>query len=607
MADFKRFEDEEEEEEGINGEVKNKKKKNKNKSNSKNEKEKERQRVESESEDEGHRHQHQHHMHNEIPVENGGEVKEKEEVHEILNENEAINQQINVEINAMYEAEQRQNQKEKEKEKEKEIQKPIIVITSGGGQTKAMNNFDSELSVRSFQRKSVNFDTEMSTRSYQSSRAMERSKGLKFKEVDEIDEDVNHDEESSDEDEDEDEEDGDRYVTWSSERLDQNPTGLREKIFLTFEDPKSSKAAFYLSCYLVFINFISTVCFCLQTLVSLNTTPLQQQIWFGIETFFIVHFTLEYLIRLCCCPKVNSFVVDPLNIIDLLAIAPYFFELAFYSVGIISRMPGVPIPKVLRLVRILRLINIKRDTPQIRLINQALKASREGIILLFVLVIITMVFFSTFIYYAETAYCVLDKDQGLWIYKNSTSHAGEPTPFQNIIVSFWWALVTISTTGFGDVVPITGLGRFIAAFAMVYALLVLAFPITITGANLKNAYQAEAVYLQKKELRLEKKKKKLEEKLKKELEKQEEAKKLDEEQTLTHKQEENGKLNENELEEEKTRQKMAMEDILYELLVHAKKIEDEITIFEGRFDLLQKEQKGLDYVISNLVKTEIGD
>src|ERR1051325_3349552 len=64
----------------------------------------------------------------------------------------------------------------------------------------------------------------------------------------------------------------------------------------------------------------------------------------------------------------------------------------------------------------------------------------------------------------------------------------EISPFQSIVHSFWWSIVTVTTTGYGDAVPITGLGKLVAAVTMTFGILVIALPTSIIGSNFNNEW-----------------------------------------------------------------------------------------------------------------------
>lgn len=276
---------------------------------------------------------------------------------------------------------------------------------------------------------------------------------------------------------------------------------LRERTYQTFENPQFSRLAWVLNMYVLFMIVFSTLTFCLESVYSLNDTERKEHIWFVLETFVIINFSLDYAIRLLTCPNVRSFVVQPLNIIDLIAILPYYISLALPEEGGIA---GLAVVRVLRLVRIFRILKIGKTTEVVRLIGVAFTRSKEAIFVLLFMITLAMIFFSSFIFYAETSICELDRELGKWVYTSGIKE-GEETYYQNIVASFWWSLVTLTTVGYGDTYPVSGIGKFVASVTMISGILVLAFPITIIGTHLTDTYnefRGEKEIKQRKDLKV---------------------------------------------------------------------------------------------------------
>jgi len=287
-------------------------------------------------------------------------------------------------------------------------------------------------------------------------------------------------------------------LTSASENLRKpSPKTLRGKIFVTFDDPEYSRLSFFVTNFIMLLIVLSTLTFCLQTLDSLSRTDAQDYVWFCIEATVIAVFTAEYLIRLLTCPNLRRFLLNLFNTIDLLAVLPFYIELIVQAATAADAgVAGLAVIRVIRLVRVLRLFKLGKNSPQLQMVTKAMARSREGILLLFFMLSLAMVFFASFIYFAETSECTLN-EEGLWIYNEGTDLPGVPTKYQNIVVSFWWSLVTISTVGYGDMFPITGQGKLVGVATMICGLLVVAFPITIISANLGEVYDEEKLKREK--------------------------------------------------------------------------------------------------------------
>eukprot|EP00732_Lithocolla_globosa_P004989 Lithocolla_globosa_v1_NODE_4865_length_1350_cov_4.518919.p1 type:complete len:337 gc:universal NODE_4865_length_1350_cov_4.518919:159-1169(+) len=263
-------------------------------------------------------------------------------------------------------------------------------------------------------------------------------------------------------------------------------TTWRIFIFQTFENPDYSPLAYWTNIFVLFVILFSTFTLVISTITWLNETRAQQKTWFALETIVIIIFTVEYFARVITAPNRLRYVLEPLNIIDLVAIIPYYIELIFRATASRNEanLSGLAVLRVLRLVRVLRMFKMGRNSAQLALFVRAMKRSKSGIALLVFLLTLADIFFATCIFYAETFFCQLTEDK-VWVYKKW----GEgPTPFQSILASMWWALVTMTTVGYGDQSPVTPLGKLIGIATMVIGLLVIAFPVTIIGQNLGDVY-----------------------------------------------------------------------------------------------------------------------
>jgi hypothetical protein len=137
-----------------------------------------------------------------------------------------------------------------------------------------------------------------------------------------------------------------------------------------------------------------------------------------------------------------------------------------------------------RLIRIFRVFKVSRYLPWVRVFINALTLSIQPLLMLVFVVLIAMVVFASAIYYAE---------RGEWSEADGAfmrQHGGEleVSPYQSIPESFWWCIVTMTTVGYGDVYPVTGWGRFVAACTSLSGLLVLAIPITVISTNFNGEY-----------------------------------------------------------------------------------------------------------------------
>jgi len=162
----------------------------------------------------------------------------------------------------------------------------------------------------------------------------------------------------------------------------------------------------------------------------------------------------------------------------------HFIELIFQN--FVSHIQYLFVFRVLRLFRIARLFKFNRYFSGGALIFEAFGLSTGPLILLLFSILLTCIFFSSFMFYAEQTVSTFDMNTTEWRYAD-----GMWSPFQSIFHCFWWCIVTITTVGYGDIYPHSTLGKIIASFTMVCGILMLAFPLTIIASNFSELYGAK--------------------------------------------------------------------------------------------------------------------
>ena len=175
-----------------------------------------------------------------------------------------------------------------------------------------------------------------------------------------------------------------------------------------------------------------------------------------LEWGFTVAFTLEYALRIYSAPNRRRYVLSYFGIIDLLAVLPTYLSLIF---------PGAQYALVirsLRLLRVFRVLKLVHFIDDADLLVRALRASREKI-LVFLFAVITIVLIT-----GAAMYLVEGPENG----------------FDNIPASVYWAIVTLTTVGYGDMIPTTSFGRFLASILMVTGYAIIAVPTGIVTTEL---------------------------------------------------------------------------------------------------------------------------
>jgi len=174
------------------------------------------------------------------------------------------------------------------------------------------------------------------------------------------------------------------------------------------------------------------------------------------EWVFTALFTLEYLLRIFCVHRPFKYIFSFFGIIDLLSILPSYASLFF---------PGthyLQVIRILRVLRIFRILKLIRFINQANLLLNALSASRLKIALFLFTISTLLVVFGSTMYLIE----------------------GPENGFTNIPVSIYWAVVTLTTVGFGDITPKTDLGRAVSALVMICGYAIIAVPTGIFTAEL---------------------------------------------------------------------------------------------------------------------------
>ena len=258
--------------------------------------------------------------------------------------------------------------------------------------------------------------------------------------------------------------------------------GIRPALWALFSDPSSSNLA-KLIALLVILSILVSVCsFVVQTLPQYAQAVPPAPVWYGIEVATITVFTVEFGVRLLTCPSLKAFVTSPMNAIDLLSILPFYVDLAMEGD---NGSGASAFLRVVRLVRIFRVFKLSRYLPWVRVFSTSMLLSAQPLLMLVFVIGIAVVVYASAIYFVERG--DWDEEAGMYM-RVGLGGIVQPSPFQSIPDSMWWAIVTMTTVGYGDAYPVTPGGRTIASLAALSGILVLAIPITIISTNFNSEY-----------------------------------------------------------------------------------------------------------------------
>ncbi|WP_222847241.1 ion transporter [Pontiella desulfatans] len=177
---------------------------------------------------------------------------------------------------------------------------------------------------------------------------------------------------------------------------------------------------------------------------------------FALNSLFSILFTIEYALRLYSAPKRTRYAHSFFGVVDLLAILPFY-------VGMI--IPGTRVLDVIRVLRVLRIFRVLKMAQYVNesdLLLNALVASRRKIGIFFVAVLTIVTIIGSLMYIIE----------------------GEANGFTSIPKSVYWAIVTLTTVGYGDISPQTNLGQFLSSLIMVVGYSIIAVPTGIITADI---------------------------------------------------------------------------------------------------------------------------
>lgn len=191
-----------------------------------------------------------------------------------------------------------------------------------------------------------------------------------------------------------------------------------------------------------------------------------------IEGVCVVWFTFEFLMRITFCPNKFDFIRNTLNIIDFVAILPFYLEVGLSWLSSKAAKDVLGFLRVVRFVRILRIFKLTRHFVGLRVLGHTLRASTNEFLLLIIFLALGVLIFATMIYYAERIGA-----------NPNDPRASEHTQFKNIPIGFWWAVVTMTTLGYGDMCPQTTSGMLVGALCALAGVLTIAMPVPVIVNN----------------------------------------------------------------------------------------------------------------------------
>ncbi len=236
----------------------------------------------------------------------------------------------------------------------------------------------------------------------------------------------------------------------------------REKMWLFFEHPESSMPAHVYAIISFLFIALSVTLTCITTIPSIKRREkpdLFSDEYFLAELVLNTFFASEFSCRLFCAPKTLRFIISPLNLIDVSAIFPYFVILCIDA----NKVSTVEFLKIIRTVRVLRLFRLTKQSKTVHTVMVIMSQCINDLLTVFICLFITSVISASLQYYTEVNV--------------------PGTAFTSIPESMWWAIQTLVCLGYGDIIPISSLGKLVASAVSIFGAITLTVPLLSIGGR----------------------------------------------------------------------------------------------------------------------------
>lgn len=204
-----------------------------------------------------------------------------------------------------------------------------------------------------------------------------------------------------------------------------------------------------------------------------HSEPHVALVWVEFVTLIVL--TAEFFMRLVTCPSKKQFCKSVLNIADVIGIMPIWVMICLYFSE--TKIQGTEKGAIvfayyfmmcMRLLRIFRLFKLVKHYKTLKILLLAVKASYRELLLLIILLTMGVIIYANLVYFVEV----------------------EQDNFMSIPEGFWWAIVTMTTVGYGDYIPKSGLGYVVGSFCAITGILVIALPVPVIANNFSTYYSS---------------------------------------------------------------------------------------------------------------------
>ncbi len=238
--------------------------------------------------------------------------------------------------------------------------------------------------------------------------------------------------------------------------------GLRRSVFNSLQPSNRKDPGHYIDLFIICLIVLSILEIILESEKSLK---IKYGSYFNIfEIFSVAVFSIEYFLRIWSCIENKKFrhpiwgrlrfMSTGMAIVDLLAILPFYLPFIGFDLRFL---------RVLRLFRIFRILKMARYTNALILIKNVLKEKKEELLVTVGFMVVVLLIISTLMYYVERDI--------------------QPENFSSIPKALWWGVITLTTVGYGDIYPVSGIGRILAGFITLIGIGLIALPSGILASG----------------------------------------------------------------------------------------------------------------------------
>ncbi len=250
--------------------------------------------------------------------------------------------------------------------------------------------------------------------------------------------------------------------------MDSKIQKIRYRVFEIIEQGKpGDRVSIAFDWFIIILITLSIVTVIVETMQNIH--PQIQMVFQIFEIFSIVVFSTEYILRLwtaTCNPKYRNFSFGVFRyagtvgaLVDLLAIAPFYIEI------VVGGFLDLRFIRIFRLFRLVRILKLGRYSSSLKVLGMVFKEKLSDLAIAISIVVVLIILSASMLFYVE--------------------HTAQPEVFKSIPETMWWAVCTLTTIGYGDLVPITTLGRILTALISILSIGIIALPaaMLVSGYN----------------------------------------------------------------------------------------------------------------------------